>query len=576
MTGDSRFSTRFSRWRNRRHARRAARSRQKVELVEPPEPRTIGSYGRGRHLLSGKVMLAGYLVSAGPQNIWELRSPVQAFDDARHGFAWLDDLAAVGDTVARNVAQTWVLEWIVRFGKAKSGGWTPELTGRRVMRWINHADFLMRGLNDDQTEQFLKSLGQQSLFLHRRWHGTPDGIARLEALLGLIYAGLYLKGREDYVDPAAQALSEAAEVLVDEEGGITSRNPEELLEIFTLLTLAAEALEKSRHRPQDEHIAIIQRIAPILRALRHADGGLTRFHGGGRGLDGRLDHALARSGVKTLHKTGNVMGYQRLSAGRITLIADVAPPPMGQGCETGHASTLAFELTSGRRPVIVNCGDGRIFGQDWSRAGRATPSHSTLGIEGHSSARIAENANYLSSGPEKVPLEIIRADDNSVMIEGAHDGYAASHGLFHIRQLELSPDGRTISGSDALTAVNDLHKARFDAVLDNSLLQGVLFQIRFHLHPDVHATLDMGGNAVSLTLKSTEVWVFRHDGRASMTLEPSVYLEKGRLHPRATKQVVLTARAMTYATRVTWTLAKAKDTPNAVRDLEEGDLFVLE
>ena len=26
-----------------------------------------------------------------------------------------------------------------------------------------------------------------------------------------------------------------------------------------------------------------------LRALRHADGGLARFHGGGRGIDGRLD-----------------------------------------------------------------------------------------------------------------------------------------------------------------------------------------------------------------------------------------------------------------------------------------------
>ena len=59
------------------------------------------------------------------------------------------------------------------------------------------------------------------------------------------------------------------------------------------------------------------------------------------------------------------------------------------------------------------------------------------------------------------------------------------------------------------------------------------FAIRFHLHPDVDATLDMGGTAVSMALRSGEIWVFRHDGAAELALEASVYLEKGRLKPRA-------------------------------------------
>ena len=56
-----------------------------------------------------------------------------------------------------------------------------------------------------------------------------------------------------------------------------------------------------------------------------------------------------------------------------------------------------------------------------------------------------------------------------------------------------------------------------------------------------------------------------------MTVEPSVYLEKGRLKVRATKQVVLSARALDYATRIRWTLAKAHETPDAVRDLEREE-----
>ena len=53
-----------------------------------------------------------------------------------------------------------------------------------------------------------------------------------------------------------------------------------------------------------------------------------------------------------------------------------------------------------------------------------------------------------------------------------------------------------------------------------------------------------------MALKSGEIWVFRHDGSGELSLEPSVYLENGRLKPRPSKQVVLSGRAMAYATRV--------------------------
>ena len=85
----------------------------------------------------------------------------------------------------------------------------------------------------------------------------------------------------------------------------------------------------------------------------------------------------------------------------------------------------------------------------------------------------------------------------------------------------------------------------------------------------------MGGAAVSMALKSGEIWVFQHDGAMTLTLDPSVYLEKGRLNPRATKQVVLSGVTVEYATRIRWTLAKAQETPNAVRDLERDDSTVL-
>jgi hypothetical protein len=75
-----------------------------------------------------------------------------------------------------------------------------------------------------------------------------------------------------------------------------------------------------------------------------------------------------------------------------------------------------------------------------------------------------------------------------------------------------------------------------------------------------------------MALKSGEIWVFRHDGISSLSLQPSVYLEKGRLKPRAAQQIVLSGRAMDYATRVRWTLSKAQETAIAVRDLNRDGL----
>ena len=81
-----------------------------------------------------------------------------------------------------------------------------------------------------------------------------------------------------------------------------TRNPEELLEVLTLLTWAVRALTEADRAIPEPLAAAIDRIAPALRALRHADGGLARFHGGGKGMEGRLDQALAAAGVAGDHR----------------------------------------------------------------------------------------------------------------------------------------------------------------------------------------------------------------------------------------------------------------------------------
>jgi uncharacterized heparinase superfamily protein len=124
-----------------------------------------------------------------------------------------------------------------------------------------------------------------------------------------------------------------------------------------------------------------------------------------------------------------------------------------------------------------------------------------------------------------------------------------------------------------LLALEESEKRQFDREMDAVKLRGIPFEIRFHLHPDVDATLDLGGAAISMAQKSGEIWVFRHDGIHKLSLEPSVYLERNRLRPRASLQILLAGRATTHATRVRWSLSKAQETAIGVRDLSQDDPY---
>ncbi|MBK0325987.1 heparinase II/III family protein [Rhodobacteraceae bacterium F11138] len=576
MSTPDTFANRRDRVLNRIFARLSTRQKAAVGFVSQPEPRTIGTLARGRQLMAGNLMFAGYLIQSPQSSLWDEPAPNPAFDAERHGFAWLDDLAAVGGPQARDLAQEWLWGWIDTFGRGHGPSWVPELTGRRMIRWINHAIFLLRGKDKAASDAFYRSLARQSWFLARRWRGAAPGLPRFEALAGLIYAGLSLEGKEALADPAVRALAHECETQIDAQGGLPTRNPEELLEVFTLLTWTAHALHEAGRGTTQAHAAAIERIAPTLRTLRHADGGLARFHGGGRGLEGRLEQALAASHVKPQHAHAPAMGYARLSARRTSVIIDAARPPTGAASFNAHASTLAFELTSGRRPLIVNCGSGASFGSEWRRAGRATPSHSTLCLSGYSCARLTEptagtGREALVDGASHVPIEITEQPDG-VSFQGGHDGYAQHFGLTHARTLDLTFDGRGLAGEELLLAIDDDARRRFDGAMDRAKLAGLAFDVRFHLHPDVDATLDLGGAAVSMSLRSGEVWVFRHDARFQLSLSPSVYLENGRLKPRTSRQIVLSGRALDYSTRIRWSLSKAQETGVAVRDLVRDEM----
>ncbi|MGY6535784.1 MAG: heparinase II/III family protein [Pararhodobacter sp.] len=589
QAGDSGFKVWRARLADRHALWRVRRAPPASGFTHPPEPALPGFFALGRQLAAGNFALAGHRIEA--PNPWLVESPSTGFLDALHGFGWLDHLGAVGDRAAREAAQSLVDQWIGRHGKGQNGGlaWQADLCGRRAMRWIDQGLMLTAGRDSNANAGYFAVLGRHMAFLARRWQSAPPGLGRLEAVSGWLMGALSLQGMADHVDPASRALADTCTREIDAQGAIASRNPEELAEILMLLVRLRTAFSAQERRGPPVLTETAARVAVVLRKLRHVDGGLARFHGGGRGAEGRLEKALdgagnvaprkrARHRLARAWHAGLFMGYARLEAGRVSVIVDAAAPPSGPAARRAHASTLAFELTSNRRPVVVSCGPGGSFGAEWERAGRATLSHSTLSVDGWSSARFARAAratgDALTDGPTSVELH--RTDErHASALLLSHDGYVATHGLTHVRNLDLSADGRALLGEDRLVVLDPAHRDQFWRVQAEQANAGIRYALRFHLHPEADASLDMNGAAVSIALPSGEIWVLRFDGPGSLSLEPSVYLEPGRSAPRASRQIVIRAAITQESAQINWTLAKAQDTPLAIRDIGRDDPLYL-
>ena len=554
---------------------RAGLGARPADYAARPEPRSIGSAAIGRQICEGIVQIGGRRHELNGLSLWDLPRGGPSAGADRHGFVWLDDLAAAGSRRAAVLSRLWLADWLARYDSGRGMGWRPDVAARRLVRWINHAAMLEDGLDPATRLRFRRGLTRHVAYLARTWHGAPPGVPTFEALCGLIQGGLALKGMEGAVRPGIKALEALCREGIGADGSLPSRNPEDLLTLFVMLVWCETAMTEVGLLAQTHHRAAIARIAPVLRGLRHADGALARFHGGGCGVEGRLDAALAAARSRT-PPPWMAMGYARLARGRSTVILDGAAPPGGAAAATAHASTLALEMTVGRRPMLVNCGSGISFGREWEQAARATAAHSTLAPDGFSAGRFRDLRRgrvMLTEAPKDVRCDPA-PERGPASLSASHDGFAASQGLIHLRRLDLGEDGAILSGEDILTAASQSERRRFSVLAQQRLNQGLGFTIRFHLHPDVTAQMGEDRNSVMLVLKSGEVWQFRHVSKARIGLDPSVYLEKTRPQPTPTRQIVLEAKAMEFTTTIRWSLSRLTQPDARQRDVYRDDMSI--
>jgi len=466
---------------------------------------------------------------------WEAPALSLARQAQLHGFSWL---SALGTNEGADVAPARLIlrAWLERYRRWDPVAWRADVMGERLCFWIAYAP-LLAPPDDPLHRDFLSEVGRQTRHLRRTAHWEVSGIRRLQALKGLLAAQLALRASDRRVDTVFRAIERETDAQIRSDGGHIGRSPALQLEALHQLTGVREILDAAHVEVPEAIAAAIERTAIMLRFYRHGDGRLALFNDSMEDDLAVIDRVLTRSGVKARPPaSAPLTGFERLQAGKSLVIMDCGAPPPERFGGHPHAGTLSFELSHGRDRLIVNCGAYRGSSAQWLAAMRTTAAHSTLVVENTPSTEIDE-AGHLGAGPRNVTRERMEEDGNH-WVNASHDGYRVPFGLTHSRQLYLSADGDDLRGEDRLLG-----------------RPGQSFAIRFHLHPQVQASLTQDGSTALLRLPSGVGWRLRSEG-AVMSLAESVYL--GAVATRKSQQVVLEGHVGSQGATVKWAVRRER------------------
>jgi len=453
-----------------------------------------------------------------------------------HSFKWLSDLHSVGSSDASIHGQKLIAQWMDIYNKWDDFFWRPDILGARLANWTTHFAFFSATANQQFLNKFLFELGRQSRHLSRSVLRGLPGHPRITALKGLIYAGISLPQSEKYLVQGIESLEDEITLQVYPDGGHVSRNPRIQFGIMGELLEIRAALLAAHYNIPNWLDQASTRMASMFQGMLLGDGNLARFNGSECGKLEQIEMLL--SGIKDRKKTPSAYlhsGFHRLEAGKMILIIDVGTPPTRDDNKWGHAGTLSFELSVGKERLIVNCGATGGMGKGWRHALRSTSAHSTVIVDDVNSAELNKHGGFRRK-PTRVYSSRREIGGNAV-IEARTGGYSKKFDLIHQRIIMMLSDGSEILGEDQLVGSG-----------------GNKYVVRFHLHPNVQATLIQHGTAVLLKPRRGVGWKLTTNEQ-SISLEESIYLD-GSIRPRRTQQVTIHGELSGRGASVKWRLTR--------------------
>ncbi len=513
--------------------------------LRPADPTLANEFYMGHFNFAQETVLSG------GESPFTLTAPNSEWFTELHSFRWLRHLRAADTDLIQANANAFVADWINQWGnQLDTQAWRSDITAARIISWLSHSPLLAKNTSPEAYRDFLKSIARQARYLHHNAPSVRDGFPRLHAMIALAYASLCLQNKEKIIKQAGQELDKELNRQILADGGHLSRNPIVLLELLADLLPLRQAYLKQGHSPSRTLISAIDRMMTALRFFRHSNGDLAQFNGTGFTPVALLTTILRYDDVKgSAQQSAPDSGYERLATKDTVVLIDTGKALSRGTARRAMAGTLSFELSSGNTRFISNCGIPDSSFSLYARFARSTAAHSTATIGNTSSSRFANDSKlhtYLPSplikGPDKVTSKRT-SNGNYEIVVATHDGYNLEFGIIHQRELQLSKDGNNLNGCDQFQTET------------KSVQRATSIEIRFHLPPNISASLLSSGHSILIANQENDAWTFSCiDGKIS--LEESIQFS-GPSQPRKSLQIVISVN-LEHSTEIRWTFERRK------------------
>ena len=436
--------------------------------------------------LSGRFAFLNAEARLGRPVAWDAPGQSQLWRYHLHYCGYLLDLVATRQEAWPDI-ESLIADWTAACPLGEShDAWHPFVVSERLVNWL-FAIQLGAPSVEAVPEEIWRSLAVQTIFVGRNLEADVGGNHLLKNLKAMSVASCVWRGaaadrlRGRYVAAFDREL--ARQLLTD--GCHYERSP-----MYHGLVLADTievvfALRLGGYHVPESLASSVRLMASYLPTVTHPDGEIAQFNDSARGEAPRpaqLDaagyaalneprcaqlsvrHALMSAAVtipprfrpssvaRTSTEDGGVVRVPALD-GRGVLLMDVGRACPDELPAHAHADFFSFELSIGRRRVIVDAGVGEYARGPWRDYDRSTRAHNTLSvddsdqIECWDSFRVARRGNVFD-----------RVVVNGPFLNGIsawHDGYGRLADPVHVGRTLVALDDRAWLVIDDLRGTGD-------------------------------------------------------------------------------------------------------------------------
>ena len=309
--------------------------------------------------------------------------------------------------------------------------------------------------------------------------------------------GLSYKNKKKYLSYSLSLLKKISNLTFDNYGFTKSRSIKQLIFFLKYFILIREWFKEAQVEVPEVVNETIFYLGQGYTFVWQNNSSDILMNGNNISNNVDFDHYLKRFGYKFKNENKEFGGYAILHDKKISITMDVGEPPSSKFSSEYQSGSLSFEIISGRKKLISNCGYYEGKNQELVKLSKSTATHSTLVVDDNSSCKFQKyKKDYLIKDGLRILKKNIIFEKNYWKISASHDGYIKKYNIIHERDIEYYPEKFKFVGTDK--------------IINKKSNSNIKFDIRFHLEPNTKLMKTQDNKAILIEL-GDEGWKFTCD-----------------------------------------------------------------